>query len=137
MKAFTLILFAAILLVSCQGKPVTGETVKAADGSYQNIISDDLHTMLRNKGFVLINVHIPFAGDIPDTDLSIAFDQIASPNNLSLLPSDKNAKVVLYCRSGRMSEIAAEKLVALGYTNIWNLEKGMVGWQEAGYTLEE
>ena len=137
MKAFTLILFAAILLVSCQGKPVRGQTVKAADGSYQNFSSDDLHTMLRNKDFVLINVHIPFAGDIPDTDLSIAFDQIASPNNLSLLPADKNAKVVLYCQSGRMSEIAAEKLVALGYTNIWNLEKGMVDWQEAGYPLEE
>jgi rhodanese-related sulfurtransferase len=36
-----------------------------------------------------------------------------------------------------MSEIAAEKLVSLGYTNIWNLEKGMVGWQGAGYTLAE
>lgn len=93
--------------------------------------------MLGNKDFILINVHIPFAGDIPHTDLSIAFDQIASPNNLSFLPADKNAKVVLYCRSGRMSEIAAEKLVSLGYTNIWNLEKGMVGWQGAGYTLAE
>lgn len=93
--------------------------------------------MLRNKDFVLINVHIPFAGNIPETDLSIAFDQITSPDNLSFLPADKNAKVVLYCQSGRMSEIAAEKLVSLGYTNIWNLEKGMVGWQEAGYKLEE
>lgn len=137
MKLFTLLLFAAILLIGCQGKSVTGETVPSAGGSYQNISSDELHSMLGNKDFILINVHIPFAGDIPHTDLSIAFDQIASPNNLSFLPADKNAKVVLYCRSGRMSEIAAEKLVSLGYTNIWNLEKGMVGWQGAGYTLAE
>ena len=36
-----------------------------------------------------------------------------------------------------MSEMAAQELVSLGYTNIWNLEKGMVGWEEAGYSLEE
>jgi rhodanese-related sulfurtransferase len=130
-------LFAVTLLISCQGRPVTGETVESAGGSYQNISSDELHTMLGSKDFVLINVHIPFAGDIPDTDLSIAFDQIASPGLLSDLPADKNAKVVLYCQSGRMSEIAAVNLVSLGYTNVWNLEGGMVGWQEAGYTLEE
>jgi rhodanese-related sulfurtransferase len=46
--------------------------------------------------------------------------------NISEPPSDKNAKIVLYCRSRRMSAIAAEELVAQGYTNIWNLDGGMV-----------
>jgi len=80
-------------------------------------------------------VHIPFAGNISDTDLSIPYDDIEE--NLSQLPSDKNAKVVLYCRSGRMSQIAAEKLVSLGYTNIWNLKGGMVDWEQAGYNIEK
>lgn len=117
--------------------PVTGETIKVAGGSHQNIGSDDLHIMLRNEDFVLTNVHISFAGDIPEIDLSIAFDQIASPDNLSPHPADKSTKVVLYCQSGCMSEIAAEKLVSLRYNDIWNLEKGMAGWKEAGYTLQE
>jgi rhodanese-related sulfurtransferase len=35
-----------------------------------------------------------------------------------------------------MSQIAAEKLVSLGYTNVWNLKGGMVDWEQTGYDLE-
>lgn len=89
------------------------------------------------EGFRFINVHTPFAGLITDTDLSIPYDEIGVPENLSQLPIDKNAKIVLYCRSGRMSEIAASELVSLGYTNIWNLAGGMVAWEQAGYGIEK
>jgi rhodanese-related sulfurtransferase len=136
-KKFILIFLAAVILVGCQSKSVTGETVTAAGGSYQNITSDQLNAMLKNKDFVFVNVHIPFAGNIANTDLSIPYDQISIPENLSQLPDDKNAKVVLYCRSGRMSEIAAVELVSLGYTNIWNLIGGTVEWEQAGYAIEK
>ena len=136
-KKIMFIFLAAIILVGCQSKSVTGETVTAAGGSYQNITSDELNAMLKNKDFVFVNVHIPFAGDITNTDLSIPYDQISAPENLSQLSVDKNAKIVLYCRSGRMSEIAAEELVSLGYTNIWNLTGGMVEWKQAGYEIEK
>jgi len=91
--------------------------------------------MLSNKDFVFINVHIPFAGNIVATDLSIPYDQIEQ--TLAKLPADKKAKIVLYCRSGRMSAIAAETLVKLGYTNIWNLDGGMVAWEQAGYEIQK
>ena len=45
--------------------------------------------------------------------------------------------IVLYCRSRRMSEIAAEKLFSLGYTGIWNLKGGMLEWEQAGYEIEK
>ena len=134
MKRFILLLLAAILLASCQSKPVTGETVSVADKSYQNITATELHTMLKNKDFILINVHIPFAGNLANTDLSIPYDQIEQ--NLSQLPADKNAKIVLYCRSGHMSSIAAEKLLSLGYTNIWNLKGGMAQWEADGFEIQ-
>ena len=137
MKKIIIILLAAIGLTACQSKPVTGETVTVAGGLYKNVSPNELNTMLKNKDFVFVNVHIPFAGDIANTDLSIPYDQISAPGNLSQLPVDKNAEIVLYCRSGRMSAIAAEELVALGYTNIWNLTGGMVGWEQAGYNIEK
>jgi rhodanese-related sulfurtransferase len=123
-----------ILLAGCQSKSVAGEKVDVAGGSYQNITVNELNTMLKNKDFVFVNVHIPFAGNIAGTDLSIPYDQIEQ--NLSQMPSDKTSKIVLYCRSGHMSQIAAEKLVSLGYTNIWNLKGGMVDWEQAGYEIK-
>ena len=135
-KLFNLcLLLAALLLAGCQSKSVVSEDVSLENGSYKNVDAKALNTMLKNKDFVFINVHIPFAGDIADTDLSIPYDQIEQ--NLSQLPSDKNAKIVLYCRSGHMSQIAAEKLVSLGYSNIWNLKGGMIGWEQAGYNIKK
>ena len=136
-KKIILLLLATIILAGCQSKPVTGETVTVPGGLYKNISSHELNTMLKNKDFVFINVHMPFEGNIAGTDLSIPYDQIGTPENLSQLPDDKNVKIVLYCRSGRMSEITAEELVSLGYTNIWNLKDGMVDWEQAGYEIEK
>jgi len=137
MKKLFLLLPALILLAACQSQPtVTGEFVTVDGGSYKNISADELNSMFKNKDFVLVNVHIPFAGDIPNTDLSIPYDQITESSYLSQLPADKNAKIVLYCRSGRMSQIASEKLVSLGYTNLWNLRGGMDEWEQAGYDLK-
>lgn len=136
MKKLIFLFLSALVIAGCQSKSVTGETVTVAGGSYQNTSPDELNTMLNDKDFVLINVHIPFAGNIAGTDLSIPYDQISAAENLSQLPADKSAKIVLYCRSGRMSEIAAEELISLGYTEIWNLDGGMVAWEQAGYDLE-
>jgi len=139
MKRFLLLALTAIFLAACQGQPaqVTGETVNVAGGSYRNVTPDELNAMLKNKDFVFVNVHIPFEGNIANSDLSLPYDQIAEPQYLSQLPADKNARIVLYCRSGRMSQIAAEELVKLGYTNLWNLAGGMVEWEGAGYQLEK
>ncbi len=135
MKRLIFILLVMVVLAGCQSTPVMSETVTVAGSSYKNVSPEELNVMLENKDFVSINVHIPFAGNIAGTDLSIPYDQIEQ--NLPQLPSDKNAKIVLYCRSGRMSAIAAEKLALLGYTNIWNLEGGMVDWEKAGYELQQ
>jgi rhodanese-related sulfurtransferase len=85
------------------------------------------------KDFVFVNVHIPYEGEIAATDTFIPFNEI--DQQIGRLPSKKEAKVVLYCMSDRMSTIAAEKLVQLGYTNVWNLQGGMVGWKAQGYPL--
>ena len=140
MRKLIVTVFISILFLSaCQSEKVdlTGEKVSVNGGSYTNINSQQLDALFENKDFVLVNVHIPFAGDIPNTDLSIPYDQITESQYLSQLPTDKTAKIVLYCRSGRMSQITAEKLVLLGYTNIWNLKEGMVEWEQAGYEIEK
>ena len=136
-KTLIFVVMIGVLLAGCQPKSVTGETVNVTGGAYQNVTPSDLNTLLNDKDFVFVNVHIPFDGNIQDTDLSIPYDQISIPEYMNQLPSDANAKIVLYCRSGRMSEIAATELVSLGYTKIWNLDGGMVAWEQAGYEIEK
>ncbi len=110
-----------------------GTTVQAAGGSYIDLSALELSNLLRNKSFPLINVHIPYEGELPQTDTFIPYNEITQ--RLDALPADKNAPVVLYCRSGRMSTEASQALVRLGYTNVMNLAGGWNAWQAAGYDL--
>lgn len=113
--------------------PAPGRAVAVEGGEYRDIVVPELQAMLENKDFSLINVHVPFAGDLPATDASIRYDEIA--NHLDQLPADKNASIVLYCRTGPMSTRAARDLVRLGYTNVHNLVGGFTAWVEAGLPL--
>ena len=89
--------------------------------------------MLKSKDFTLVNVKTPYIGEIDGTDLYIPYDQIAS--RVSELPADKGAKILVYCRSGVESAQAAQTLLNLGYTNVWNLDGGMNAWTAAGGQL--
>ncbi len=126
-----------LISAACGASPApsdVGKIVSIDGGTYTDVTVPELEVMLENKDFTFINVHIPFEGDIPKTDLSIPFDKI--DQNLNQLPADKDAKIVLYCRSGSMSSIAAKTLVNLDYTNVWNLNGGFNEWKAVGQPLE-
>ena len=112
-----------------------GQSVPVEGGEYRDIVVPELQAMLEDDDdFPLINVHIPFGGTIPGTDESIPFNEIEA--NLDQLPADRNARIVLYCRTGPMSENAAAALVRLGYTSVYNLIGGFRAWSLAGLPLE-
>jgi len=112
-----------------------GQPVKTAKGTYFNIDVNQLKPLLEDESVFTVNVHIPYSGDIPGTDASVPFNQVAQ--NLDALPADKDAPVVVYCRSGNMSAQASETLAGLGYTRIFNVTGGMNAWQQAGNQLVE
>ena len=110
-----------------------GTPITAPGGIYRQIGPTVLKAMLAQKDFTFVNVHIPYEGEIAQTDAHVPYDQIAQ--QIVRLPAERNAKIVLYCRTGHMSRIAAETLVRLGYTNVWDLVGGFEGWKGAGYPL--
>lgn len=128
-------LSSAMLAHAWPAEPGTasGEKVEVPGGYYTNVSPAALQAMLAREDFLLINVHVPYEGELARTDLLIPFDQVE--RRTDLLAQDRGAKILLYCRSGNMSDTAARTLVGLGYRNVWHLEGGMNAWKGAGFTL--
>ena len=61
----------------------------------------------------MINVYVPYDGEIDGTDLLMPFDDI----DTSALPPDRATPLAVYSRSDTMSAVAVVALAALGYTN--------------------
>ena len=131
----SVILVAALALGACgQAEPQDLDSQSYAKNTegYADISVDQLAVMMEDKDFTLVNVHIPYEGEIPETDLFIPYDEIQ--DHLDELPA-RDETIVLYCRSGSMSTTAAEVLVDEGYTNIIELDGGFNAWKAQGYEL--
>ncbi|WP_169730686.1 rhodanese-like domain-containing protein [Calidithermus chliarophilus] len=128
MRVWMLLLLGGLSLAH----PFPAQTVQTQGGRWGLLSPQGLERQLADKDFVLINTHIPYEGEIPGTDLFIPFNLIAKAGNL---PKDKNAEIVVYCRSGRMSALSAQALVRLGYTNVRELKGGFEAWKAAGFAL--
>jgi rhodanese-related sulfurtransferase len=98
--------------------------------SYENISVDQFVKLMDQKDFTLINVHIPYQGEIEKTDLLIPFNVIDQHKNK--LPNDKDARIVVYCMAGHMGYIAAEKLAKMGYNHVIHFQGGMRSWAKNG-----
>ncbi len=131
-----------VIVTEAEGDPTDEEDIwsvsavpqleKNADG-YMPTDPDTFATLANNPDVTMVNVHIPYEGQIAGTDLSVPYNK--TEELLASLPKDKNAPVAVYCRSGGMSAVAARALVAAGYTNVYDLSGGMIAFEKSGNTL--
>ncbi len=103
----------------------------------QAINASTLHDKMKSDARpVLINVlaeesyvtrHIPGSINIPNEKIEL----------IETVVPDKEQDIVVYCANTDCgaSPKAAEALLDMGYTNVWDFEAGLAGWKEAGYTL--
>ncbi len=87
----------------------------------------------QSGGRLLINVHIPDEGSLTGTALDLPYNEVSA--RAAELPADKAAPLAIYCMSWNMSAIAGRELLALGYTDVIELDGGMQAWQASGRTL--
>ncbi len=111
----------------------TAEKGQEVDGiAWTRHGADQFAAIVDGEGAVVVNVHVPNEGSIAGTDLTIPYTEVlADPT----LPSDRDTPLALYCRSGRMSTVAAQVLVDAGYTNVVELAGGMDAWSASGRPL--
>ena len=130
MRNFAL-LFLLLVLSGCGTTgaiPTIGSVDFELSTTYQNVSAEIVANV--SDDATLINVHIPYNGEIADTDAFIPYNKILESAEL---PTDRDAEIVLYCESGGMGRTAAQTLIDAGYTNVKNLQGGMRAWERAGF----
>ena len=123
MKKLIFLLLAVMLLTACgQAKENDREAV------YVNITAEEAKTIMdTEEGYVILDTRTREEydqGHIPGA-IQISHDEITEKAGEVL--TDKDQLILVYCRSGRRSKIAAEALVELGYTNIKEFG-GIIDW---------
>ena len=123
MKKLIPILLSALMFTGCAG------VGNQANNTYRQITMDEAMTMMaQENGYIILDVrrpdefaagHIPNAINVPNETIDTA--------EIPELP-DKDQLIMVYCRSGRRSKEASEKLVKLGYTNIVEFG-GILDWK--------
>ena len=123
MKKLYFLLLAVMLLTACgQAKENDREA------AYMNITAEEAKQIMDNEeGYVILDVRTQEEydqGHIPGA-IVISHEEIAEKAEEVL--TDKDQLILVYCRSGRRSKLAAEALVELGYTNIREFG-GIIDW---------
>ena len=123
MKKLILLFLAVMLLTAC------GQDKENDQGAvYVNITAEEAKEIMDSEeGYIILDVRTQEEydqGHIPGAIL-ISHEEIAEKAEDVL--TDKNQLILVYCRSGRRSKIAAEALVELGYTNIKEFG-GIIDW---------
>jgi rhodanese-related sulfurtransferase len=78
---------------------------------------------------VIIDVRTPpeyMRGKI-EGSLNIPVDEIDDKAKTML--TDQSQKIYVYCLSGARSTVAVEKLIKLGYTNVFHMDHSLLGWR--------
>ena len=123
MKKLVFLLLAVMMLTAC-GQ----DTEKNQGAVYMNITAEEAKQIMDNEeGYIILDVRTQEEydeGHIPGA-LVISYEEIEEKAEEVL--TDKDQLILVYCRSGRRSKIAAEALVELGYTNIKEFG-GIIDW---------
>ena len=123
MKKLVFLLLAVMLLTAC------GQDKENDQGAlYVNITAEEAKQIMDSEeGYIILDMRTQEEydeGHIPGA-IVISHEEIAEKAKEVL--TDKDQLILVYCRSGRRSKIAAEALVELGYTNIKEFG-GIIDW---------
>ena len=123
MKKLIPILLSALMFTGCAA------TNNSQTNTYRQIAMDEAVDMMAQETvYIILDVRRPdefAAGHIPNA-INVANETIGTAE-IPELP-DKDQLIMVYCRSGRRSKEASEKLVKLGYTNIVEFG-GILDWE--------
>ena len=112
-KKIISLLVCILLLTACDGN------------SYETIDADRVRELVVENAIIV---------DVRETDEYNSGHIDGSINipvgNISSIDYAKDTKIIVYCVSGNRSANAAKELISLGYTNVYNLDGGIINWDQ-------
>lgn len=130
------ILLSAVMLAGCTAggdsaqatpTPAAETSTEPAQAAYQTITPEDAKALMGTSGVVLLDVRTKEEFDEAHIDGAALVPYDAIDQNVDKLPEGKDTTIIVYCRSGRRSAIAAETLLGMGYTQVYDLG-GIQDW---------
>ena len=100
-----------------------------ASASYDQISGAEAKALMDSEsGYIIIDARTQEEYDQGHIHGAIMIPEYEIANRAEKELPDKNQLILVYCRSGRRSKIAAEELVKLGYTNVKEFG-GIIDWK--------
>lgn len=129
-KAISLVLAAitVFLFGGCSKKPVIEQSTLAQSTEYKKITAAQAKAFIDGGNVIILDVrtqeefdqgHIKDALLLPDYEIGA--------KAATMLP-DKDAKILVYCRTGRRSALAAKELIVMGYTDVLDFGGLQTDW---------
>ena len=127
MKRFSVIL---ILIITCAavlyGCTSGGES--KMENSYEQITPAEAKAIMDTQdGYIILDVRTQKEFDEAHIDGAILIPDYEIADKAESVLKDKDQLLLVYCRSGRRSKLAAEELIKLGYTNVKEFG-GIIDW---------
>jgi phage shock operon rhodanese PspE len=117
-----------IIIIGTISLLLFGFTACTKNINFTNISPKDALELLKgDKDAVLIDVRTPEEFQVVRIPGSILVPDYEIKDKISEVVPDKNAAVIVYCRSGRRSSAAAKELINMGYTKVFDLG-GITNW---------
>jgi len=104
-------------------------------GRFTELSAADAKAFMEKEGPLLLDVRTPneyYSGHLKGA-LLIPLQQLEG--RLSEIDKYRDKKVLVYCRSGNRSTVAAQILIRNGFSEIANLRPGIIGWVKEGYEV--
>ncbi len=136
-NSISLIICTVISLIPAYQTDAMAQAAGSGEKAVKEIEVDEAHVMIEEKkgsvDFVILDVRT--AGEYSDGHIegSTNIDVKSESFKEEVGRLDRSKTYIVHCRTGRRSETAVKVMEEMGFTDIYWMPGGFVGWQDAGY----
>lgn len=123
-KLLSAVFASALLLTSC-----------SSGGSTTDLGSQEFASKVAEPGVIVLDVRTAAEFAEGHLENAINIDVEGGQFDAGIAQLDKTKTYAVYCRSGRRSGNAVEKMSSAGFTSLFNLNVGIIDWQNQGFPV--